>query len=104
MNERRQAARTTLGGHPALLPSNLDVQVLDISVAGVLLQTSRPLDPGTRGCLRLILWDTPFAADLEVCRVSPVIEGGRETRYRIGAVFVAITPQHRQLIERFASQ
>jgi hypothetical protein len=30
-----------------MLPSNVDVQVLDISVAGVLLRTTQPLEPGT---------------------------------------------------------
>jgi hypothetical protein len=104
MNERRRAARTTVAGQVATLPSNVDVQVLDISVGGVLLQTSRRLDPGTRGCLRLNLWGTAFAADVEVRRVSAIGEPGRESGYGVGAVFVAITREHRQLIERFASQ
>ena len=33
------------------------VQVLDISLVGVLLHASRRIDPGTRGCLRLNLWE-----------------------------------------------
>jgi hypothetical protein len=104
MDERRRTVRMAVDGQLATLPSNVDVQVLDISVAGVLLQTNQPFDPGTRACLRLNLWGTPFAADVEVRRVSPLTESGRSNGYGVGAVFVAITPEHRQLIERFASQ
>ena len=104
MDERRQAARVELKGHLATLPSSMDVQVLDISVAGVLLQTSQPLDPGTRGRFRLNLLGVAFAADVDVRRVDPLVDRGREAGYSVGAVFVAITPEHRQLIERFASQ
>ena len=78
--------------------------MLDISVGGVLLQSTQPLNTGTHGSLRLNLWGSPFAADIEVRRVSPHVESGAPSGYRIGAVFVAITPQHRHLIERFASQ
>jgi hypothetical protein len=104
MNERRRSVRMTIDGQLATLPTNVDVQVLDISVAGVLLQTQQPFDPGTRGCLRLNLWGTPFSADVEVRRVNQLVDGGRPAGYGIGAVFVAIMPEHRQLIERFASQ
>jgi len=104
MEERRQAVRLAVDGPVAVLPSNVDVQVLDISVGGVLLQTNQRFEPGTRGCLRLNLWGSPFAADVEIRRVSPILDGGRETGYGVGAVFVAIMPEHRHLIERFASQ
>lgn len=104
MNERRQAARIAVDGQLATLPSALDVHVLDISVGGVLLHTTESVDPGTRGCLRLNLWGAPFAADVEVRRVSPIAGGPAGPGYGVGAVFVAITPEHRLLIERFASQ
>lgn len=104
MDDRRRAERTVLEGQLAILPSNLDVRVLDISLAGILLQASQPLEIGARGCLRLTLWGAPFSADLEVRRVSPRAEAGHNLEYRIGAVFVAIAPEHRQMIERFASQ
>jgi PilZ domain-containing protein len=103
MDERRRSARLAVDGQLAMLPSNVDVQVLDISVAGVLLHTSQPLDPGTRGNLRLNLWGAPFKADVEVRRVSPLLDEGRGAGYGVGAVFVAILPEHRELIERFAS-
>jgi PilZ domain len=105
MEERRRSTRITLGqADRATLPTIQDVQVLDISVIGVMLHVSRPIDPGTRGCLRLNLWGSSFSADVEVRRVSPVSENGRDLGYRVGASFVGITPEHRHLIERFASQ
>ena len=88
----------------AKLPTRQAVQVLDISLIGVLLQSSRRIDPGTRACLRLNLAGAPFSADVEVRRVAPVGDGLRESGYRIGAKFVGIALEHRQLIERFASQ
>jgi hypothetical protein len=102
VNERRRAVRTPLDGYPATWPGTLDVQALDISVAGVLLQTSHPIDTGTRGCLRLNLFGEAFVADVEVRRVSARSEDGRDG-YRVGMVFVAITPEHRQLLERLVS-
>jgi hypothetical protein len=45
----------------------------------------------------------PFAADVEVRRVSPGPDG-REAGFRIGAMFVGISPEHRQVIERFTNQ
>jgi hypothetical protein len=101
VQERRRAVRTPLRGQPAAWPSTVDVQVLDISVAGVLFRTSQPIDAGTRGRLRLNLWGAPLTADLEVRRVVPFVERGREDGYGVGAVFLAIAPAHRQLLERF---
>ena len=101
VQERRRAVRTPLRGQPATWPSTVDVQVLDISVAGVLLRTSQPIDAGTRGRLRLNLSGAPLTADIEVRRVFPFVERGREDGYGVGAVFLAIAPAHRQLLERF---
>ena len=103
--ERRRSGRIVMGHiQPATLPTSQSVQVLDISVMGVLLQSSRPVEPGTRGSLKLNFWGTPFAADVEVRRTVPVTNDGRTVGYRVGATFVTIAPEHRQLIERFASQ
>jgi hypothetical protein len=88
----------------ALILSDVDVQVLDISAAGVLLQTSQPVEPGMRGCLRLNLWGKPFSADVQVVRVHQIGDGERSSRYGVGAMFVGMVPEHRQLIEQFANQ
>ena len=104
MDERRQSPRYDLKtGEFAGLPFSVSVQVIDITVAGVLLQSSRLLEVGTRGCLRLNVGGTPFAADIEVQRVSDDTTAKNLT-YRMGAVFVNITPEHRQAIERFTNQ
>jgi len=90
----------------AMLPAAENVQVLDISVIGVLLHSSRRVALGTRGSLRLNLAGAPFSAEVEIRRVSPagINPGDSGSGYRIGATFIGITPDHRQLIERFASQ
>ena len=105
MEERRRSSRIAIG-HTELarLPTSQSVQVLDISVMGVLLHTNRVLEPGTRGSLKLNFWGTPFSADVEVRRAVPIAEGVSGPGFRVGASFVAITPEHRQLIEKFASQ
>jgi hypothetical protein len=105
MVEKRRSMRFEMGHvERAQLPTTQSVQVLDISVTGVLLQSSRPIDPGTRGCLKLNFWGTPFSADIEVRRADPVTNEGSSLGYRVGAIFVTISSEHRQLIERFASQ
>jgi len=80
----------------------MTVRVMDISVTGVLLQSSRALERGTRASLRLNMGGSPFAADIEIQRVSA--EAAGEARYHLGATFVAISEEDRQLIERFTSQ
>jgi hypothetical protein len=102
MDERRRSVRVPVTG-TALVPDSVDVQVLDISTAGVFLQMSHRVEPGTRGSLRLNLWGTPFLADVEVRRVDQFAGGDRGTSYRVGAVFVTILPESRQLIEQFAN-
>jgi len=105
MEERRRSVRVAVEpSNVAHLPIAQSVQVLDISLAGVLLHATRRIDPGTRGSLRLNLWGSPFSADVEVRRVAPILDNGRHEGYRVGATFVAISAEHRQLIERFASQ
>ena len=54
------------GGELLVLPVPVSVQVVDISVAGVLLQSSRPVGVGTRGSLRLNIGGAPFLADVDV--------------------------------------
>jgi len=99
MEERRRSPRHQVGGEFANLPANMSVRVIDISSAGVLLQSTRLLNPGSRGSLRFTLAGAPFAADIEVQRVSTGFDTG--SGYRIGATFVGMTLEHRRLIERF---
>jgi hypothetical protein len=99
MEERRRSPRHQVGGQFANLPANMSVRVIDISSAGVLLQSTRLLNPGSRGSLRFTLAGAPFAADIQVQRVSTASDAG--SGYRIGATFVGMTLEHRRLIERF---
>jgi hypothetical protein len=104
MEERRRSPRHTVEhGELAVLPYSITVQVLDISVGGVLLHSSRPVAPGERGSLRLNVGGQAFSAGIEVQRVSAGSVGG-DSGYSIGAMFVAISPEHRQVIERFTNQ
>jgi hypothetical protein len=82
MEERRRSPRHQVGGDFANLPANMSVRVIDISSAGVLLQSTRLLNPGSRGSL-----------------VSTASDAGSGNR--IGATFVGMTLEHRRLIERF---
>ena len=73
---------------------------LAATVAGVvLLQSPRLLSPGSRGSLRFTLAGAPFLADIQIRRVTPGSDAA--SGYRIGATFVGMTLEHRQLIERF---
>lgn len=100
MEDRRRAVR--VDGNFVTLLSAFDVNVLDINVEGVLLRANQALEIGTRGCLRLSMWGTAFAADVEIRHASPVSSADPEPFYDIGAVFLTVSPEHRQLIERFA--
>ena len=99
--ERRRAPRSPIqGGTFVRMPISVSVQVLDISQGGVLLQSSRPVTVGLRAPLRLSIGGESFAAEVVVTRVLPSIGGA----YAIGAKFLALTPEDRQLIDRFTRE
>ena len=100
--ERRRHPRFPIeSGEAAVLPVALSVRILDISLSGVLVQSRQPAKPGERGRLRLDLGGMPFSADIEVRRVVP---GGPADDYRVGISFVGLSPEHRQMIQRFTQQ
>ena len=78
------------------------VRVLELSASGVLLQAQDAVGIHSKALLRLSVGGSPFAAEIEVMRVALAPEPSEG--YRIAAQFLAITPKHRQLIERFISQ
>ena len=111
IEERRRSPRyEARAGELVVLPFAVSVQVIDISVAGVLMESSRPVAVGTRGSLRLNVGGTPFSAEVEaelnrrsgVRRVSEATSG-KGLKYRIGASFTSMNPEHRQVIERFTN-
>lgn len=99
MEERRQFPRHDTTGQLATVPASVNVRVLDISVAGVLLHSSEAVEAGTTGHLRLHLDGSPFRADVEVQRVAAAPAG-----YRLGATFVGLNSDLRQVIERFMAR
>jgi hypothetical protein len=102
MEERRRSPRHDIEGSlSAALPVAVAVQVVDISLGGALLQSSRPVKTGAHGSLRMNVSGIPFRAEVEVQRITP---GSPESGYRIGALFVDVTPEHRQVIERLTNQ
>jgi hypothetical protein len=102
MEERRRSPRRIVEGHSMAVHSVESVRVLDLSASGVLLQASDVVGLRSKALLRLSVGGSPFAAEVEVMRVSRAPQSSEG--YRIAAQFLAITPKHRQLIERFISQ
>ena len=80
------------------------VRLLDISLGGVLLESTHAVDLGQRGTLRFNFAGTPFSADVRVERISRLLNSGNVERYAIGAVFVGLSRVDRRVIERFADQ
>lgn len=101
MEERRRSPRRVVEGELATVPAVFSIRVLDISVAGVLLQSNHPVEPGARGRLSLNLDGSPFRAEIQVQRV---VATDTAFGYRLGATFVGLSPAVRQLIERFMTQ
>ena len=102
MDEERQLfPRNNIEGELAI-PVALNVRVLEINAAGVLLQSSRAIDPGSCGQLSLNLNGVPFKADVQVKHIAE--PAGAAVDYRVGATFVSLSKELRQLLERFMAQ
>jgi len=87
----------------SVLAFPIPVRLLDISLSGVLLESSHPVDLGTRGTLRFNFGGVPFSADVRVERIERA-RGEAAERYSIGASFVALSREDQRVIERFADQ
>jgi len=100
--ERRRAPRLTVDGRAlaGVIAAN-SVRVIDISVGGVLLASARSAPVGVRGRLSVTIGGSPLAAEVEIRRVDVAPD---QTGFRIGAMFVGITPAQQDSIERFARQ
>jgi c-di-GMP-binding flagellar brake protein YcgR len=98
--DRRRVVRLAVeAGAEAGIVSTNSVRVVDISVGGVMLMAPRPAPVGTRGRLSLTIGGSPLAAEVEIRRVVQAPDRGS---YRIGAMFLDITPAQRETIERLA--
>ncbi|HWI20386.1 MAG TPA: PilZ domain-containing protein [Vicinamibacterales bacterium] len=103
--DRRRVPRAVISDTElSVLAFPMPVRLLDISLAGVLLESSHPVDLGTRGTLRFDFGGVPFSADVQVERVDRSFSQAGAQRFAIGAAFVALSHQDQRVIERFAHQ
>jgi hypothetical protein len=102
--DRRRVPRAAIADTElSVLAFPIPVRLLDISLGGVLLESSHAVDLGTRGTLRFNFGGVPFSADVKVERLERQPNGAGE-RFTIGASFVALSRQDQRVIERFADQ
>ena len=104
MPERRRMPRYAVSQPTAAadLGSVLDVQVREIGALGLLLRSQEPVHAGARALVRMTLSGVPLEAEIQVRRIAPSRAG--QEGYDIGARFTAISPEHRQLIEKFVKR
>ena len=98
--ERRQWPRVTpVDGTEMNRPEWSTVQVLDISVSGVLFLAPERMPAKARGQLRLRLGDSSFVGDIEIRRSDrhQAPTGG----YRVGATFTTLADGSRASLEDF---
>jgi hypothetical protein len=103
VGERRRVARVPIAFAELLVTFPIDVRLVDISISGVLLRTKHQVELGTKGTLRFNLSGEPFAAQVEVSRVTAVDGPGPE-RFAIGASFLSLDAEAHHAIERFIDQ
>jgi hypothetical protein len=103
--DRRRAARNLITDTElSVLAFPVAVRLVDISLSGVLLESTHPVELGTRGTLRFNFGGAPFSADVEVQRLTDLAPLPARPRFAIGAAFVALSQQDQRVIERFADQ
>jgi c-di-GMP-binding flagellar brake protein YcgR len=102
-HERRRTPRATVaGGHALQMPRSTTVQLVDISLGGVLLSSPQALEPGGRATLQTQLGTKPVQAEVEVCQVSPERAAAQaQGRFRVGARFVALGEPDRRAVQQF---
>ena len=86
-------------GHVFLRSTWSTVQLLDISLGGVLMSSTTTLGTSRRGELRAVLGGERVAVEVEVRRLeSTGPDGGR---VRAAAAFVAMNENSRRSLEKF---
>jgi len=88
----------------SVLAFPIPVRLVDISLGGVLLESTHPVELGTRGTLRFNFGGVPFSADVSVERIERSQTSTGVEKFSIGAAFVALSRQDQRVIERFADQ
>lgn len=104
-SDRRRVPRALIADTElSVLAFPIPVRLLDISLSGVLLESSHPVELGTRGTLRFNFGGVPFSADVRVERLERGRGDAAASRYMVGASFVALSREDQRVIERFADQ
>src|SRR5215212_2780861 len=104
-SDRRRVPRSMISDTElSVLAFPIPVRLVDISLGGVLLESSHPVELGTRGTLRFNFGGVPFSADVRVERLDKSGRDSGPEKYAIGAAFVALSRQDQRVIERFADQ
>jgi len=102
--DRRRVVRTAVTDTTlSLMAFPIPVRLLDISLAGVLMETAQRVSSGTQGTVRFNFGGVPFSAEVRVERVEPHHRGPSD-RFKVGASFVSLSREYQRVIERFADQ
>lgn len=105
VSDRRRVPRAVMADTElSVLAFPIPVRLVDISLGGVLLESTHPVDLGTRGTLRFNFGGVPFSAEVRVERLNRTQAGSAAEKYSIGAAFVALSRDDQRVIERFADQ
>ena len=101
LEERREVSRIPIRNGYAYLKSTWStIQLLDISLGGVLMSAGRPLPVGHRAGLRTVVNGERVAVDVEITRDDPPT-GARPGKWLVGASFVSLDERSRQSLEKF---
>jgi PilZ domain len=84
-----------------MLRRELPVRLLNFSGSGCLMESERPVEPGTIGTLRLTMGSHEYVDDVRVVRCQ-AIEGG--SIYHLGVQFVWTAPPHARSLRRALSR
>jgi c-di-GMP-binding flagellar brake protein YcgR len=98
--ERRRSPRIPVaGGAQFVRTATVPVQLIDISLAGVLMLSPDSVSPGESGRLWTRLEGNPIEVEVEVQRVVPPAQGSGG--FRIGARFVSVDEATRREMKQF---
>jgi len=104
-SERRRVPRAMIADTElSVLAFPIPVRLVDISLGGVLLESTHAVELGTRGTLRFNFGGVPFSADVRVERIDRSASSNGVEKYSLGAAFVALSRQDQRVIERFSDQ
>ena len=100
--ERRRASRFEPAKEQKLsLDVSIPVQVLDISLAGILLASKAELSVGDRAELKATIGTRSISVVIEIRQVSMEANPTRGVhRHRAGAVFAAMSAEQQLLLEQ----